>query len=402
MKMDRYAKSKIALILCLISSILFISGCWGKREVEDLAPLLGLGIDLGEKPGTFLLTNQFAQAKKEKGGSQVTDRTLTIEASSAREAFEKISKITYRSPFMGSLKVLVIGEDAAKAGKFNDILDFVQRFSEFRRSMYLVLAKGKAQDMLNLKLGAEILPALYIKDLIEGGDELSTFPTVRLGHYLTLLGTKSTAPILPVVESIKSGEGVDYKAEEQDKAAEMRIQGAGVLKGSRVVDFLSDEESKGYMWLENDVVHRSINTDCLSDNSLKFGGQVLKANTKYKIKTNSGNVELHYQIKASIAIDEVLGLKRQLSGTEWVDLVKEAEKSFAQAIKKECEVSIKKQRELKLDYLGIGRHIEQKNPRYWKTVKDHWNEEIADFPVSIEVETVIHHSGMSSSSATNS
>lgn len=403
MKGNKSVKAKLTLTLCLIISLLFLSGCWGKREVEDLAPLLGIGIDLGKKPGTFLLTNQFAQPQKEKGGgSQINDRTFTVETASVREAFEEVSKLTDQTPFMGSLKVIVIGEEAAKAGGFNDVLDFAQRFSEFRRSMYLVLARGKAQDLLNLKLGAGVLPALYIEDLIEGGEELSSFPTVRLGHYLTVLGTKSTAPVLPVVEKVKNGEGIEYKGEGQSETEEIRIQGMGVLKGDKLVDFLTDEETKGYMWLEDDVVNRPITSVCLADNSVKFGGQVLKANTKYKVKKDSGKVELHYQIKADIAIDEVLGLRQELSGEEWVKLIKEGEKSFAQVIKNECEASIKKQRELGLDYLGIGRHIEQKNLRYWKTVKDHWQDEIADFPVSIEVETVVHHSGMSSSSATNS
>jgi len=403
MKSNRGKERKVVLITILITCLLFLTGCWGKREVEELAPLLGVGFDLGEKPGTFLITLQFARPKKgASSGAEIEERTFSVVASSGREAIEKISKVTYRTPFMGSLKVMIIGEDVAKAGGFNDMLDFEQRFAKFRRSMYLVLAKGKAQDILNLKPRSGLLPAMAIKNSIESGDELSSFPTVRLGHYLTILGTKSTAPILPVVESVKSGEGIEYQADGNDKAGEIRIQGAGVLRGDRLVDFLTDEETKGYMWLENDVIQRLINTMDLEENSAKFGGHLLKSTTKYKVKANNGKIELQYQIKASIAIDEILGLKDQLSGTEWVELVKEAEKSFAKVIEKECESSIKKQRELGLDFLGIGRHIEQKNVAYWKTIKDQWEEQIADFPISLEVLVTIHHSGMSSSSATNS
>ncbi|KJR47197.1 Spore germination protein GerKC [Desulfosporosinus sp. I2] len=371
--------------------------------MEELAPLLGAGIDLGEKPGTFLITHQFSKPKKGgSGGAEVEDRTFSIEASSGREAIEKISKVTYRSPFMGSLKVIIIGEDVAKAGGFNDMLDFAQRFSEFRRSMYLVLAKGKAQDILNLKLRSGLLPAMAIKNIIESGDEISSFPTVRLGHYLTILSTKITAPILPMLESVKPGEGIEYKPEGKDEAGEIQIQGAGVLRGDRLVDFLTDEETKGYMWLENNVIHRFINTVDLKENGVKFAGQVLKSTTKYKVKDNNGKIELQYLIKASIAVDEILDLKEQLSEPEWVELVKGAEKSFAKVIEKECESSIKKQRELGLDFLGIGRHIEQRNPAYWKTIKDHWEEEIKNFPISLEVQVTVHHSGMSSSSAVNS
>ncbi|MCO1601395.1 Ger(x)C family spore germination protein [Desulfosporosinus nitroreducens] len=402
MKTDRSKEQKFILILTVFACLLFLTGCWGKKEVEDLAPLLGIGFDVGEKPGTFLITQQFARPKKDSStGSEIEDRTFSIEASSSREAFEKLSKVTYRTPFMGSLKVIIFSEDVAKAGGFNNMLDFAQRYAEFRRSMYLVLAKGKAQDILNLKLRSGLIPAMAIKSNIEGGDEISIFPTVRLGHYLTILGTKSTAPILPVVESVKSGEDMEYKADAKNEAGEIRIQSAGVMRGDNLADFLTDEETKGYMWLENDVIHRLINTVDLEENSVKFGGQVLESRTKYKVKTNNEKKELQYQIKTSIAIDEILGLKKQLSGPEWVELVKEAEKDFAKVIEKECESSIKKQRELGLDFLGIGRHIEQKNSAYWKTIKDQWEEEIADFSVSIEVKVTIHHSGMSSSSATN-
>ena len=403
MKSNSGKKCETLLILILITCLLFLTGCWGKREVEQLAPLLGLGFDLGEEPGTFLITQQFARPKKGgESGAEIEDRTFSIEGRSARDVIEKFSKVTYRAPFMGSLKVIVIGEDLAKTSGFNNILDFEQRFAEFRRSMYLILAKGKAQDILNLKLRSGLLPAIALKSNIEGGQEISTFPTVRLGHYLTILGTKSTAPIFPVVESVKSGEGIEYKADGKDEAGEMRIKGAGVMRGDHLVDFLTDEETKGYMWLENDVIHRSINTVDLEENNVKFGGKVIKSSTKYKVKANNEKMELQYQIKTSIAIDEILGLKKQLSGPDWVELVKEAEKSFAKVIEKECESSIEKQRELGLDFLGIGRHIEQKNSAYWKTIKDQWEDKIADFPVSLEVQVTIHHSGMSSSSATNS
>ncbi|SDG77241.1 spore germination protein KC [Desulfosporosinus hippei DSM 8344] len=390
------------MIICLFL-ILSISGCWGKREVEDLAPLMGIGFDLGEKPGTYLITQQYAKTKKGgNSGAETEERTLGAEASSVREAFDIVSKAAYRTPFMGSLKVIVIGEDVAKAGGFNNMLDFAQRFAEFRRSMYLVIARGKAEDVLNLKLRSEQLPALYIRSIIEGGNELSAFPMVRLGHYLTVLGTESTAPILPVVEAVKDGEGIHYKAEKSDEAGEIRIEGAGVLNGDQLVDFLNDEETKGYMWLEDDVSNRLINTVDLKESNVKFSGQVLKSSTRYKVKTDGENFGLNYQVRTSIAIDEVLGLDRQLSGTDWIELVKEAEGSFAKVIQQECESAIKKQRELGFDFLGVGRHIEQRNPRYWKNLKERWKQEVSDFPVSFDIKVTVHNTGMSSSSATNS
>ncbi|MDR3541928.1 MAG: Ger(x)C family spore germination protein [Desulfosporosinus sp.] len=392
-------KSLIGVILLLIGCILFLTGCWGKREVEELAPLMGVGIDLGQKPGTYLITQQFAIPTKGAGAPEIKDWTVSIEASSAREVTEKVSLILNRIPFMGSLMVIVIGEDAARAN-FNDLLDFTQRYSKFRRTMYLTLAKGKAQDILTLKLRKGEIPAMFIKSNIETADDFSTFPTVRLGHYLTVLGDKSTAPILPIVESIKPGEeGYEYQAKGSDGAQEVRIQGAGVLKGGHLVDSLTDEETKGYMWLDDDVINRYLSTANVAKSNLTFAGQVLNSKTKYKVLSNNGTMEIQYHIESSIGLDEVMGLKEQLPETEWVDLMKGVETSFAKAIQKECELSIKKEKESGLDFLGIGRHIEQRQPAYWKTIKDQWEQKIADFPVSIDVQVTVHHTGMSSSSA---
>ncbi|TGE34050.1 Ger(x)C family spore germination protein [Desulfosporosinus sp. Sb-LF] len=398
MKSNR--KRKVMLLLILMACSLFLNGCWDKQEVEELAPLVGVGFDLGQKPGTFLITEQYALPKKGAAASEIEGWTYSSEVSSAREMNEMTSKLLNLQPFMGSLKVIVIGEDAAKVG-FKDMLDFAQRLSEFRRSMYLVLAKGKAESLLNMKLRKGELPAMFLKSNIETGKTISTFPTVRLGHYLTVLGRKSTAPILPMIESIKPGDGgIEYEAKDGDGAQEARFQGSGVFREDRLIDFLTDDETKGYMWLENQVVQRLINTVGLEESQVNFSGQVIKSRTKYKVNDNNGTIELQYRIKVSISVDEVMGLKKRLSEPEWVDFMKGAEKSFAKVIQKECELSIKKERELGLDFLGIGRHIEQRNPAYWKTVKDHWEDDIADFPVSVNVEVTINHSGMSGNSVT--
>ncbi|WP_407305972.1 Ger(x)C family spore germination protein [Desulfosporosinus sp. SB140] len=392
-------KFKRGLVLVLIVCLVFLPGCWGKREVEELAPLMGVGLDLGQKPGTYLITLQLAKPKQGGGtATEIDDRTFSVEVSSVREATEMAYKISSRIPFMGSLKVIVIGEDAAKAG-FNDLIDFAQRFSEFRRSMYLVLAKGKAKDLLNLKLRNGELAAMSIKSHMEQGNSLSSFPTVRLGHYLTVLGRKSTAPIIPVVEIVKAGaEGIEYN--DGKEGEEIQIQGAGVLSGDHLADYLTDKETKGYMWLENNVNNRLINTMDNQDSDIHFGGQVLKSTTNYRLYNNNGTIGMQYQIKTSIAVDEVMGLKKQLSETEWVDLMNDAEDSFAKVIQKECDSSIQKEKELSLDFLGIGRHIEQRDPSYWKTIKDQWEGKIKDFPISLNVQVSIHHSGMSGSSVT--
>lgn len=394
-------KSKIGCVMIILLCSFVLTGCWGKRDVEKLTPLFAVGVDAGQKPGSFLITEQYALPKQ--GGAsalEIEGWTSSFEVSSARERNEMSTKLSDRVPFLGSLKVFVIGEEAAKAG-FTDFLDFYQRFPEFRRTTYIVVAKGKAQDLLNTKLRLGELPSMYLKDNIETADAISAYPVVLAGQYLTALANKSSAPILPLVEIIKPGDkGIEYEPGEDADAIELRLQGAGVFEKDRLAAFLTDKESKGYMWLADKVKYRIIESQDDEEQDIHFTGLVQKTTTKQRVASKDGIVSLEYRIKVTMVVDEVLGLKEQLKPLAWIELLSEAEKSFAREIQKECELALQKERELGADFLNIGRHIEQQNPAYWKTIKDQWEEKIVDFPVSLTVQVKINNSGMSTNSVT--
>lgn len=389
-------------IVLLLAAGVLLSGCWGKREVEQLSPLIAVGIDRGKTPGKFLVTEQYAlPVKGATTAADVEGWTYSYEASTAREINEMTSKMMNRLPFWGSLKVIVIGEEAGKDG-FMDILDYVQRFPEFRRSTYIILARGSAREVLNAKLRSGDLPAMFIKDNIETVHTASVFPVVHFGHFLALLSNKHSAQILPVVEMLESGVGgIEYETEPGAGTHELRIQGSGVFREDRLISYLSDEETKGYLWLEDKIKTAILKTVNIGESPVNFTGHIQRTKTNHRVKNFDGTLGLAYHIKVSAAVDEIIGLEEQLSPEAWIDLMNEAERMFAKSIERECNLAIQREKELGLDFLLIGRHIEQQRPRYWKTVKDQWDQEIANFPVSVSVEVKISNSGMSSNGITS-
>jgi len=65
----------------------------------------------------------------------------------------------------------------------------------------------------------------------------------------------------------------------------------------------------------------------------------------------------------------------------------------SQAIQKECEAAIAKSKKLQLDFVGIGRKIEVKKPKYWQQVRDNWEEQLLDIPIVYEIMVDIEHAG---------
>ncbi|AHF05687.1 Ger(x)C family spore germination protein [Desulfitobacterium metallireducens] len=384
---------KRVLIFLLIFSVFFLEGCWGKREVEQLAFVIGLGIDQGEKPGDIILTYQMAQPKKGgQSGAEINNWTLTTEVTHAPLSEDKLYEILDRHPFLGTTKVLIIGEELAKSG-IGSMIDSFQRFYQFRRTMYLLVAKGKAKDILNTKLRNDQLPSLSLAGRIDESKGVSTYPVIRIGHYLTLLSREGQTPIVPIVDRLQPGEGgIDYKGSEGGEAEELQIEGAGVFRGDKIISYLSDQETKGFMWLENLIGIRFIGTEEI--NGISLTAKVTSSKAKYSVTQDEKGLRFSYQLKAKATIDDIKGSQPPMSVEEWGTFSRDAEKAVAQAIEKECRSAISKDKEIPNDFLGIGRHIEQKNPSLWKEVRNHWENTLQELPVDIEVEVVIENSGV--------
>lgn len=387
---------KLLPVVLVLLLVLPLSGCWGKREVDQLGFVLALGIDAGTQPGHYQITYQMAKPGKGGDGGEMSSQTLTVESFGIRESIEQVYEVLDKEPFVGTVRIILIGEEAAQAG-INQVLDFMQRYYEFRRTTYLILAEGKAQDILNLELREEKVPALALQSLTNQGYATSVFPTVRLGHYLTVLGTASTAPVLPVVHALKPGsQGIYYKTEGEEPA-EMRMYGAGVFAGDKLATYLTDQETKGFMWLNNEVEQRLITSRAEEP---FFGARVTESSTEWKVRNEDGQMLIHYTIKSTVLLNEYHGTASK-PPAEFETITDQAAAELKQTILAECQAALAKSKELKLDFLGIGRHIESQQPKYWREIKEDWETALVDFPVVIDVEITIDHTGSSINAPTN-
>lgn len=397
-------KRRFLLVLALILT-LAASGCWGKVEVEQLGFVMAIGIDTGSQPGTYAVTYQMGLPKKGgSGGGDIDNMTITVEARSMRESVEKVYTIASRRPFVGTVKVIIFGQDLAKEG-VNRVIDFFQRYYEFRRTTYLAIAKGKASDLLNVKTQHEKMPALSIEGFIEQSHATSTFPVVRLGHYLTVLASGTEAPVIPLAYPVKSGQdGIQYSAQSPGQAEEIHMAGVGVLRGDKLVGFLSKEETRGYMWLQNEVKHRFITAQLPDGDKQHFASaRIINTSTSCDLEpADKGGYGLHYTVKGTWDLDEYYGAQTRLTPAQWLQQTgPQVNEAFTRVIQQECEAALQKSRELGLDFLGIGRHVEEQNPTYWKEIRDHWQATLSDFPVTIDIQIKPKNAGASFAPPTN-
>lgn len=378
------------LITSIITTILFLPGCAGKKEVEELVFIMGVGIDIGKEEGTYLVTLQMAQPKMGGGSAaELENLTISVETSSLSLVTEKVNESLNKEPFSGTARVIILGEELARSG-IDEAIDYFQRFYQYRRTAYLLVARGEAKEILETELRNTKLPSLSVLGTIEGQKQLSVFPVTRLGHYLTVLAREGQKPIIPLVEVVEPGyHGIHYKGEE---GRELIVHRAGVFKEGKMIDMLTDLESKGYLWLDDSVKSRFI--DSQGEDGVGLNAWVVEAKTKYKVEEIDGKMGIKFYIDARLAIREVLGQHKEMEFEEWHKFLKGFEPILAQAIQMECEAAIEKCRSTRLDFVGLGRKIEIKKPKYWREVKDNWQEEIVNFPVAYDIRVNIEHSGL--------
>jgi spore germination protein KC len=195
---------KIFLTIILIW-IIALSGCWDRRELENLAFVQSLGLDLGPGGKGVTVTAMIAIPPKLKGGggesgggSETGVFVLSVDAPTIFEGFNLINTTVNREVTLLQNSALLIGEDIARQG-MRKWIDSLVRYREMRRTLLIFVCQGKAADIMKVKPKLERNPAEYFTDLARVTRLTAMFPMMTLNEFLDhyeALAQEDYAPIL--------------------------------------------------------------------------------------------------------------------------------------------------------------------------------------------------------------
>jgi spore germination protein KC len=169
----------------------------------------------------------------------------------------------------------------------------------------------------------------------------------------------------------------------------MLLEGSAVFRGCSFVGFLSDIETRGFLWVADKTKTGTLAV-------AKYGGKgILSAETigsKSSIEPEVAEDKISFKVKVEAEC-------RLSESEERIDLnstntIKNAERALAESIKREMETAVKKaQKEYKSDIFGFGNTLYKKKPEVWKTIKDQWKELYPEVEVSYEVKVTLKRMG---------
>jgi len=376
------------IILCL-----FLAGCWDKKELNELAITMALGVDkIDDEYHVSVQVVVPGEVSSMKGGSGQSPVTLLqAKGSTVNEAIRNLTKVSPRTGYFGHLQIVVIGESLAQEGITN-ILDFVSRYYEIRSDFYLLVAKETtAEKILNVQTVLERIPANSIFNILHTSEHrLSNTRAVTLAKIIVDLEREGKEGVLTGIYIMGDEESGSSKqnVESITPTARLKMDGIAVFKEDKLVGWLTDEEGKAYNVI-TDQVKTTIGTFSCPEGG-KVNVHVSKSTSKLKSKIVDGKPEIEIDIQISGNIEEI---DCQIDVTK-EETIKMLEKTYEEQVEKNVNQVIQVvQDDFQSDIFGFGAAIHRSNPKEWEEIKSQWDTEFSEIKATVKAKVNIRHFG---------
>lgn len=400
----------VKLYCALLLTFPFLTGCWDRLEIEERAVILGIAIDKASeeeekeerkvthlkedfpKPtiGKIRLTAQIAvqgriplgpgEGGGGGGGKEEPMWVLQVVGDTVDDAIMTLQQqIAYRL-FFGHLRVVVVSEEIAKKGVQN-INDYFRRNSEIRRTVWMMVSKGDADQAMRTVPPLERIPTLYLAETMNQAVKLGKLPPAFLGLFWSASSAKGREPFLPYIEVQKDNifvEGVAYFRDDKMVGKTEPLQIATVMQligvktaGYSVLTAVPEEPSPGAIMIQGT---RRTTT----------------------IRSEIKNGRPHFNIQVHIEADVVEKSNEQFDVNK-PGMIDNLEKDIAQKQEKSQAKLIQETQEKGADIFGFGEYVRAKHPEYWNEhikTEETWRELYKEATFESQVDINIRRVGM--------
>lgn len=388
-------QNKWTKVLLFTLFLTLLTGCWSRKELNDLGIVSGMAIDKAQN-GRYELTVQMVApgevASQKGGGTQVPVTTYSISATSLMEAARKMTTEAPRRLYFPHLRILIIGKELADEG-ISKVLDFVSRDHEFRTDFYIVVAKeGKASKYLDIMTPIEKIPAQQMFTKLETSEKVwAPTSAVKLNDLVSALVSPGRNPILTGIEIVGDVEKGSSKENTNRINPEARIvyRDIALFNKDKLVGWFNPDESKGYNYIVDKVKQTAGDIPCPGKKG-KVVVEIIRSKTKLKGKVENGVPSIEVKVDEEGNVAEVECKDIDLTKTETIS---QLEKESNEKVEKVVNDAISKAKGLGTDVFGFGEAIHRADPKYWKTVEKDWNKAFKDVKVQVKADVKLRRTG---------
>ncbi len=284
----------LILLLMIIFNVVIFTACWDNKDLTEKAFVTAVGVDRTAE-GKVQLTLQIVKPTVMKAGEQGTPEeeafwVFTTVGDTIFEAAKNQMTAVNRKPFYNHADLMVIGEEFARDG-IMEALDFWERNHEPRLGSDIIIAKGTtAEEILKAKSDMEKIPSLHIKSILKNSKELAKVKKVTIIDVLRWLIQPGVSPAIGAIEVVEK--------EDLQKIEDMKIDSTAVFKGDELVGWLNAAQTRGLLFIQNEVRNAIYNVDNPFNKNKKVAIEILDSNGKIDAQIVEGKLILSIKIDA--------------------------------------------------------------------------------------------------------
>ncbi|MDR6225211.1 Ger(x)C family spore germination protein [Desmospora profundinema] len=390
--MRQTGKAWLTILLCVVLA----TGCWDRREIDELTIVVAMGIDKTEEKGVYRTSFQFVNPREiagQEGAGRTTATTVYVTTGSTLfEAIRSASRISPRRLYFGSTRVMVIGESLAREG-IHEVFDLVHRNPELRTTIQPIIARGtSAESIVSTVTPLTAVPAEKMRMSLQitervWGENLQ----VDSDEVVNVMVSAGSDPVISGIRLTGDSEvsGMQESIGSIQPRARLEYGGLGLFRKDRLVRWVDHHAARGVLWAMDRITATLVMVEC--DQKPRGAGiSIIRNQTDMEAVLNGEKPEIRLSIRPTGLIGEV---KCKVDLNDPKEILK-LEKALSRAIKREVMAAVESAKKAKSDVFGFGDAVNRADKKRWKKWKEKWDRIFPTISVKVDVDSSIRRSGL--------
>ncbi|WNF22332.1 Ger(x)C family spore germination protein [Mesobacillus jeotgali] len=261
--MEQY--KNLIKISIMVIIILSLTGCWDKKELDQKAYVIGIGLDTHEKEGkitvTYLIANPEVGSQQSGGGTpESPEEVISLVADDFISSRNTANTVISKEISYDLLSVIIVSEELARKPDFIRVIYSAAKDREIKRNTDLLITKESAETfILNNKPLLETRPHKFFEFMIGRGKETGMIPNTDLNDFFKV--AESDADLfLGIYATTERGRDKDITSDDDFMAGEVQFGGktndaqfigSAVFKEGKMIGKITGEETRISSLLDN-------------------------------------------------------------------------------------------------------------------------------------------------------
>ena len=319
----------LAAVLILCCASVFFSGCAEVKEINDMAILSGMSVDL-DADGVWKVTAEVVN-KTADAAPEETRRVIRSTGSTLGDALENLNFQDSRQIYFSHAKTLVLSKYLAETQGVGPVADYVMRNYKTRLSMDLLVSDlPDASTVADLSSPSSGLIYYDLEELVKTDRQYGACSPTKVYQAVNLLKESGADLTIPLI------------SQREDLAC---LAGTAVFSGDRMRGSLDQDETLILQLLQDHLENAHL---VLPEENMTF--QVMDAGASFRPSVSDGGPVLNVGLKLACTLSQA-GRTVTRQDTETLSA------QLSQMVESRCNALIAKAQRWNADIFGFGKSM---------------------------------------------